>query len=273
MRWVPGSAAYEAGVAELAKRDYRRALDDLERLIVQCLFELTKLGISGIGYKLHEKIGKALKACAEAIKKALLRYNQCAAQLIPSRPALSWTDIMDMVSVADFDLLRDAREDIRMQPWTQRINRRAMNLYFNIKRAHEEVERLNVEIRRLLTFMYDEHADYFHAIAHLIITNLALAHELSLRWEYRSQVHEKIVGRIWQTSCLPGFTGNVLTEHRIGRDTSLNNGVPLPPWAKPVVSAHPVAEDEEVGEDGIPGLSNERDAYHFVNFLDDLGKE
>ncbi|OBZ74097.1 hypothetical protein A0H81_06240 [Grifola frondosa] len=47
------------------------ALDNLERLVVQRMFELTKLGMSGLGYKLREKIGKALKARAEAIKMPL----------------------------------------------------------------------------------------------------------------------------------------------------------------------------------------------------------
>jgi hypothetical protein len=33
----------------MTERKYRRALDELERLVVQRLFEMTKLGMSGVG--------------------------------------------------------------------------------------------------------------------------------------------------------------------------------------------------------------------------------
>lgn len=48
-RWTPDSAEYTAALTVLHEQKYRRALDHLERLVVQCLFELTKLGMSGIG--------------------------------------------------------------------------------------------------------------------------------------------------------------------------------------------------------------------------------
>ncbi|OBZ69683.1 hypothetical protein A0H81_10469 [Grifola frondosa] len=125
--WLPGMPEFEEMIVELRQRDYRLALDNLECLVVQRLLELTKLGMNGIGtstivneilfnrlagYKLHEKIGKALRARAGAIRKALTEYNKCAAELTPPRPELSWNDIVEMVSLADFDLLRNARQDI-----------------------------------------------------------------------------------------------------------------------------------------------------------------
>ncbi|EPT04892.1 hypothetical protein FOMPIDRAFT_1045565 [Fomitopsis schrenkii] len=61
-RWTPGTADYEMAIKQLAVRQYQKAVDDLEHLVVQRLFELTKLRMSGTGYKLREKIGKALKA-------------------------------------------------------------------------------------------------------------------------------------------------------------------------------------------------------------------
>lgn len=48
-RWLPGTPEYERGTAQLSQREYNRAVDNLERLVVQRLFELTKLGMSGIG--------------------------------------------------------------------------------------------------------------------------------------------------------------------------------------------------------------------------------
>lgn len=48
-RWIPGSPQYTEAIKLLAERKYRRAIDTLERLVVQRLFELTKLGMNGVG--------------------------------------------------------------------------------------------------------------------------------------------------------------------------------------------------------------------------------
>ncbi|KAI0348762.1 hypothetical protein OH77DRAFT_1515185 [Trametes cingulata] len=134
-RWLPTSAEYKAVAADVALREYRCALDNLERLVVRRMFELKKLGMNGLGYKLREKIGQALKTRAEAIRNALATYNKRAAALSPPRPQLNWTQIMNMVSVGEFDLLREARQDIRSKPWAQASHREAMNVYFDVKRS------------------------------------------------------------------------------------------------------------------------------------------
>ena len=160
-RWKPGLKDYDDAFSELTHRQYHLALDNLERLVVQRLFELTKLRMSGLGsfpafvlvgllrqcwsgYKLREKIGKALKTRVDAIRTVLNEYNCCASKL--RCPALSWNEVMDMITLAKFDLLRETREDIRQFPWAQPVNRQVMNLYFNVQRAREEIERLNVKI-------------------------------------------------------------------------------------------------------------------------------
>jgi hypothetical protein len=40
---------YKEALTMVNEQEYRRALDNLERLVIQCLFELAKLGMSGIG--------------------------------------------------------------------------------------------------------------------------------------------------------------------------------------------------------------------------------
>ena len=130
LRWAPTSQEYIDALTVVRERKYRRAIDDLERLVVQRLFEMTKLGMSGVGmcdepllflkslflsttgYKQRENISKSLKACVDAIQSALKRYNDAAAQLNPPRPPLTWETVMNAVTVADFDLLRDTRQDI-----------------------------------------------------------------------------------------------------------------------------------------------------------------
>jgi hypothetical protein len=48
-RWTPDCGKYQEALLTMNERQYRRAIDNLERLVVQRLFELTKLGMSGVG--------------------------------------------------------------------------------------------------------------------------------------------------------------------------------------------------------------------------------
>ncbi|KAF8156233.1 hypothetical protein K438DRAFT_1687363, partial [Mycena galopus ATCC 62051] len=166
--------------------------------------------MSGVGYKLREKIGKALKTRAVAIQHAIVEYNSAAALLTPPRPQLNWAQVVETVSPAEFDFLRDTRTDIRTLPWADPLRREAMVLYFGIKRSKEEIVRLNVEIRRLLTFMIDDHVDYYKAIATCIrrTADLGLARELSEQWEHCSNINQGIVKRLVKASRLVGFTGS-----------------------------------------------------------------
>lgn len=47
---------YKDGQLLLTERKYCRALDELERLVVQRLFEMTKMGMSGVGESLYLKL-------------------------------------------------------------------------------------------------------------------------------------------------------------------------------------------------------------------------
>ncbi|TFK46288.1 hypothetical protein OE88DRAFT_1596381, partial [Heliocybe sulcata] len=61
VRWTPDTPEYQAVQAQLRECKYKNALDELERLVVQHLFELSKLNMSGTGYKLWQQITKALQ--------------------------------------------------------------------------------------------------------------------------------------------------------------------------------------------------------------------
>lgn len=53
VRWTPSDDEYQSILEESGIHKYRKALDKLERLVVQRLLELTKLGMSGIGLHVH----------------------------------------------------------------------------------------------------------------------------------------------------------------------------------------------------------------------------
>jgi hypothetical protein len=161
----------------------------------------------------------------------LKNYNEAAALLDPPREPLTWTSVLQAATLADFDLLRDARKDIRTLPWTEPSRREAMSLYFSIKRAHEEIQRLNVEIRRLLTFMIDDHADFYRAISNILFVNPSLAAHLSHEWQQQNETNTHIAYRLHQTSQLVGFSGSLEPGQRVGRAAACNTSVPLPDWA------------------------------------------
>ncbi|KAJ3008397.1 hypothetical protein NUW54_g3170 [Trametes sanguinea] len=156
-----------------------------------------------------EKISKALRTHAEAIRNALATYNRLAASLIPPRSHLTWEQVMAMATLGEFDLLRDARQDVRLQPWAKPTHCDATNTYFNVKRAREELDRLNIEMNRLFSSMVDEHVDLGRAIAALRDEHPHLASELEECRRYWCAVNEKVVSWLLKTASLPGFTGTL----------------------------------------------------------------
>ena len=181
---------------------------------------------------------------------------------------------MSAVTVADFDLLCDTRQDVRTLEWAQAANHEGMVMYFGIKRAKEEICHLNVEICQLLTFLYDDYVDHYWAVTKHIITNPPLASEISIQWSYQERIHEAIVKRLIQTSRLPGFSGNIFHGQRIGRDPALNKNVPLPSWVTQLLGTitTEIEYDEETDAvlENMPDLEEEVDTGIFVELLEDL---
>jgi hypothetical protein len=140
---------------------YQRCLDSLKGLIVLRMFELTKMNLlqtgtsssylfntflcTVVGYKLRKHIAKALQACSQVIHNALEKYNNAASALSPPHPYLSWNNVVESAFLADFDL-RDAHQDIHDRPWAAPACCLAMDQYFKLEHAHEEIQRLNIEI-------------------------------------------------------------------------------------------------------------------------------
>ncbi|KAJ7729134.1 hypothetical protein B0H16DRAFT_1330589 [Mycena metata] len=182
-------------------RRYQRAIDALEGLVVARMFELSKVNMSDTG----APISFALQARSKGVKAALERYNEAAAAMTPPRTQLSWEQIVDYAFLADFDLLRDGREDIRGEPWAQPAGRLAMDQHFKLLRADEEIARLNLEIPRLVTHMADE--DRFLIYHERRLTregNPALAHQVAAHRMERGRFNALHMERLVKLSKEPG---------------------------------------------------------------------
>ncbi|KAL0570827.1 hypothetical protein V5O48_011123 [Marasmius crinis-equi] len=78
----------------------------------------------------------------------------------------------------------ETREDVCDKAWAQPSTRRLINEYFKVWQVYEELDRLHVEIQRLITYMKEERDFLKGAEAYFRATDPALAHQIGLyRWE------------------------------------------------------------------------------------------
>ncbi|KAJ7838329.1 hypothetical protein B0H14DRAFT_3459448 [Mycena olivaceomarginata] len=105
----------------------------------------------------------------------------------PPKPNLAWEKVVEYAFLAEFDLLREGREDIHNEPWAHPAGRVAMDQHYKMLCADEEIERLNLEIPRLLMYMADEREFLIYHEGRLRTEgNAALAHQVRAhRLEYR----------------------------------------------------------------------------------------
>jgi hypothetical protein len=144
------------------------------------------------------------------VKTALERYNAAAAAMNPPKPQLAWEKVVEYAFLAEFDLLREGREDIRAEPWALPAGRAAMDQHFKMVRAEEEIQRLNVEIPRLITYMADEREFLVYQEQRLRAEGKdTLAHQVyTHRIEY-GRFNDLHMQRLWKLSKEPGFTASL----------------------------------------------------------------
>ncbi|KAF8203394.1 hypothetical protein K438DRAFT_1580548, partial [Mycena galopus ATCC 62051] len=257
-RWVPGSEEWVKAGKMVSSRRFQRALDQLQGLIVARMFELTKVNMSGTGYKLRKHIAKALQARSKAVKAALERYNVAAAAMAPVKPQLTWQTVVDYAFLADFDLLREGREDIRAEPWALPAGRAAMDQHYKMLRADEEIQRLNLEIPRLITYMADERDFLMYHESRLHDEGKeALAHQVHVARMERERFDAVHMDRLVRLSKETGFTASlscgvsVSQERRVpGAGELGSRDAPMPVAAEGRTYSPPLTEDEDDEDDG-----------------------
>lgn len=162
-----------------------------------------------LGYKLRRHIGNSLKARSKAVRTALEKYNAAAAALVPPRPELTWDSVVEYAFLSDFDLLADTREDVRQRTWAKPASRKIMDQYFKMQRAREEIQRLNVEIRRFATYIRDEEAVLLERETALVVPDPPLAVQLRIRRLKIVRSNDLHIRRLVKLTSNPGFTGTI----------------------------------------------------------------
>ncbi|KAJ7248761.1 hypothetical protein C8J57DRAFT_1522233 [Mycena rebaudengoi] len=209
-RWNSTSPRWADTVAEVKKRKYQKALDALELRIVERIFELTKMNRSETGYKMRKHIAKALQARSKAVRNAIEKFNAAAIVLSPPMRTLSWEDIVDYAFLADFDILRDTSQLVQSRPWARPSCRLAMDKYFRICRAKEEIHRLNIEIPRHVTWIHDEDSFLRSKEQEFLEADPEMAVQIRRYRMERGRFDDVHMRRYWGLAKTPGFTGSIM---------------------------------------------------------------
>ena len=181
------------------------------------------------GYKARTHLAKSLQTRCKAIRGATEAYNRAARALNPPRLPLDWTQVSRYSFLEEFSLLRNTRHDISNAPWADPVIRETIKKFFRVRRAREEVQRCNIEIRRLFTSIYDEACQYSNILEVLTRQGSPLLRAVNAFSTRRKRVNALLLAQIQQVFSLDGFTGTTTLGRRRGGQC--------------------VREDEELGED------------------------
>ncbi|KAK1216313.1 hypothetical protein PQX77_021062 [Marasmius sp. AFHP31] len=225
--------------------DFQKAVDKLEGLIVARLFELTKMNMSGTGYRLRKHIAQALKARSKMVRTALEQYNAAAEKC--GRELLEWEKVVEQ------------------EVWAKPAGRLAMDQYFKILGAREEITHLNVEIRQLMTSIRDEGVFLHSMYNQTLPTNPPLAHQIEKFRLNRARYNHLHMERLTKLSMTEGFTGCLYPGEFI-------NGSPQSSLPGRPEADGPTAAVYDHGEDAPPEEEEERDQGEDQEDIEDLSE-
>lgn len=218
---------------------------------------------------MRSNIAKSLQRRCQAIKNALRVYNTAAQALTPPRPTLDWSRVSHYTFLEEFNLLRNTRQDMQDKRWSELAVCETMKQYQRIKRAHEEIYRCNIEVRRLQTAVLDELALFKDMLPKLEENNPLIYGAAADFIARRRQVNERLLARIAQIHSLKEYTGDISPGIKKG---SRNH---MPPAANRTFSDPHIHEelDEELddlaGDNGDVGSLTD-DLGGLVDFISEL---
>ncbi|TFK59169.1 hypothetical protein BDN72DRAFT_781102 [Pluteus cervinus] len=214
-RWTTDHASYQELQLYIRNSKWVEVVEKLEGLVVQRLIELSKANLAGTGYKLRRHISYALIRRSAAIKTAIQQYNQLAPLQTPPQPELEYSTVINYSLLGEFTLLKESRDDITSLPWSDFTNREVAAMFFKILRAREELERLNVEIRRLEDWVDHEDNLLLSTAQKLAVTDPSLSHQVNGHYTRRrraNNVHRHVLSKIY---AMAGYSGQIPPRHQL----------------------------------------------------------
>ncbi|KAI6145668.1 hypothetical protein EDD17DRAFT_1767881 [Pisolithus thermaeus] len=207
-RWTPLHREYINAREYTKHRAFIRAVEELEGLVVQRMFELSKANLAKTGYKMRKHISKAISRRSAAIRAALERYNKLAPRQCPPRPKLDYAEVIGYSLLGEFSLLKHSHYEILEKPWALPDNREMMMKYYKLQRSQEEITRLNVEIRRLQAWLdFDGERMKVAAQGFRDSGSSELAFEMESMYAERVRVNDFHRAQLQKIYEMPGYTG------------------------------------------------------------------
>ncbi|KAI6114255.1 hypothetical protein F5141DRAFT_1213394 [Pisolithus sp. B1] len=123
---------------------------------------------------------------------------------------LHWEQVVEYTFLANFDLLWDTHENISQCPWAHPTAHFALDTYFKMCQAKEEIKCLNIKIHRVITFMCDE--EHFLRTCEEKINNIhpTLGHQVSQCCKLHSQFNGSHLKHLHDIAMLPGFAWTLI---------------------------------------------------------------
>ena len=151
-------------------------------------------------------IAKALQKQSKVIQRAVKTYNAAASALDPPKTTIDWNSVSHYKFLEEFPLLRNTSQDLTGKRWAFPAVRETMKQWRRICRAHEEIIRCNVEIRRLHTSIVDEEKSF----RKILSQSMALGPIQGALKDFitrRSRINGRLLHKITQIYDLKEFSG------------------------------------------------------------------
>lgn len=155
-QWDALNPQFQSTLKYINKRAHICALNNLQCLVVQRLFELHRLNLTGIGmcnrhsispsnveyswcahsgYKARTLLAKSMQKRSKAIRSAVDAYN-CAVIALGRTDTLDFDKAAKFGFVEEFDLLCQSQANPRGARWKEPIIREAMKHHQRVKRLY-----------------------------------------------------------------------------------------------------------------------------------------
>lgn len=181
-------------------------------------------------------IASVLQRRAKAIRNAVSAYNKIAVTLDPPQSTLDWKTISHFSFIDQFDILRDTCHNVLEKPWAKPLNRELMNRLHRVSRAHEELEHVHIQVRRLHTSIVDEERHFQVTLEQL--TDSTIHAPVLDHISRRREVNKLLLSRIHVLYALPEYKGDRTPGKAVNSTGTMepaSQGEGLP-------SSHPSAE-------------------------------
>ncbi|PCH37074.1 hypothetical protein WOLCODRAFT_83656, partial [Wolfiporia cocos MD-104 SS10] len=174
---------------------YHKVLDNLQRLVIQRLFELHRMSIS--------QTGNMIESHSNTIKI----YNQAALKLDPPKPTVDWERVSHYNFLEEAHLLRDTHNSVIDKPWTRPAIRKTMKQARWIECTQEEIKCCNIEARCLHTSICDEEAHFSGVLARLKSEQSRVYGAVAEYCERHRNINARHLDQLGKLYKLKGFTG------------------------------------------------------------------